>query len=59
MNVFVQKIEEQLEDFENFKVIDYEGDIQLEKYCNEGLNYIKRHIWCEDVNNAWLAYYVE
>lgn len=59
MSLFEQEINMQLDGFEVFEELYYDGDIKLEEYCNQGRNYIKRHIWCERVNNAWLAYHLE
>ena len=59
MSLIEQKIEEQLNSFESFEALDHQGDIKLEEFCNQGKNYIERYTWCEGVNNAWLAYYLE
>ncbi len=59
MSLSEQRIEEQLDDFEKFDELEFEDDEKLEIYCKESINYIQRHTWCEGINNAWLAYYLE
>lgn len=59
MSLFEERIEVQLDSFEIFEELDFEGDIKLEEFCNQGRNYIKRFTWCEGVNKSWLAYYLE